>query len=209
MNVFAHPSRLRHTRSTALVLGAALLMSVVLASAQETPAAAETGDSPGAETAPPSNSRKVDIKADRMQVDFAARVAKFEGNVKVSEPQMTLEAERLLAYFSESQRLKRVIAMGQVVIVQANTRRKVEAGHAEYDIDKGEIVLTEETAISMGPDQKLVGAERIVYRIFERRLETEGGSPHIVFVTESTGTGIPNPFETDDDKPDNDAGEAP
>ncbi|NOY82694.1 MAG: hypothetical protein GXP31_16985 [Kiritimatiellaeota bacterium] len=121
------------------------------------------------------------ITSDRMEMDFAAHVARFDGHVVVKDPRMTLKTDRLIAFFSADNQLTKVEALGNVVILQPQVDRRAEAGHATYDIKKGTIVLTETPTLTTGLNM-LSGAAQITYYRDSERVVCEGGQPTIRIV---------------------------
>jgi len=136
------------------------------------------GDRAPALALPGASDRASEIFADRMEMDFNARVARFEGHVRVIDPRMTLTADTLIAYFTEDNRLRKVEALENVVIEQPDAGRRATAGHAVYDVAKGAIELTENPALQTGPNV-LYGAAKITYFRDSERVICEGGKPRI------------------------------
>ncbi len=167
-------------RSTGMVLPVLLLAIAVAAAAgaagRPEPAAAG-GTAPGTKQAFAESL----ITSDRMEMDFGAHVAKFDGHVVVKDPRMTLKTDRLIAFFTVDNQLIKVEALGNVVILQPQVDRRAAAGHAVYDIRKGTIVLTETPTLTTGLNM-LSGASQITYYRDSERVVCEGGQPTIRIV---------------------------
>lgn len=117
-----------------------------------------------------------EITADSMEADFAARVAKFEGDVLVTDSRMSLRTDRLMAYFAEDNKLLKLEAMGDVVISQPDADRTATAGYAEYDVKAGTISLMEKPELRTG-ENTVTGADKIIYYRDTETVKTVGGRP--------------------------------
>ncbi len=155
-----------HWAAAAAALVFALAQAPRLA-AQDTPAPEN-----GAEAAK-QQPGKTEIRADQVDMDLKAGQAVFEGNVLVSDGKMMLESERMIVNFTEDNKLTRIEATGSVVITQPQGDRRATAGRATYDVETGEVVLTENPTLRIG-EHSLQDAEQIVYHRDEQRFSTRG-----------------------------------
>ena len=97
--------------------------------------ASEPGASEDTPDADSSSPRQTDIEADTVDMNFAERTATFEGNVVVTDGNMTLKADRMTVHFSKEKELSTIKARGSVVILQPRENRRAEAGALLYDVE--------------------------------------------------------------------------
>ncbi|MDT8390221.1 MAG: LptA/OstA family protein [Lentisphaeria bacterium] len=134
-------------------------------------AARETGqitDSGIKKETPKNESR---ISADEMEVDMKNGRAQFKGNVIISDTTMTLTCDRMTVVFTAGQKISSVVGEGHVVIVEPDNQRKATAEKAEYDLEKGTIVLTGKPVLEMA-DRKLYNAGSITYDLNSETVKT-------------------------------------
>ena len=167
-----------------LVAGCCLLP---VAQAQETatavaPAApapvakpAKTGNSFfGSSRAASTNGGGMVITSERMELDYKetnAMVIAFDENVRVTDPQYTMTADRMLVFLEGTNQIRRIIAVGHVDVAQPDKHATCEK--AVYEHATGEIVLTGNPVLNRGAD-RVVGARIIVYQN-DQRVVVEGG----------------------------------
>ena len=60
------------------------------------------------------------ITSNSLEFDYKDFIALFEGNVKVRDPQFTLAADKMLVYFENTNDVKRVDAIGKVVLTSGD-----------------------------------------------------------------------------------------
>lgn len=136
--------------------------------------------------------QKTEVRADQVDMDLKAGTAVFEGNVLVSDGRMILEAARMTVHFTESNRLTRIEATGNVVITQPDGDRRATAGRAFYDMESGEVVLTENPTLRMG-EHSLQNAEQIIYHRDNQRFSTKakpGQRVKVQFMPDEEGGNI-------------------
>ncbi|MWB76826.1 lipopolysaccharide transport periplasmic protein LptA [Pseudooceanicola sp. 216_PA32_1] len=93
----------------------------------------------------------IEVESDNLEVIEANNTAEFTGNVIVVQEAMTLTAPRLLVIYSDDQsRVERMEATGGVTFV--NGAEAAESVRADYDVDRGVVVLTEDVVLVQGPD---------------------------------------------------------
>ncbi|MBU0679659.1 MAG: hypothetical protein KJ626_16275 [Verrucomicrobia bacterium] len=90
------------------------------------------------------------INSDKLTFDYEQQYAKFEDNVVVVDPTMTLKADILTVRFNEKSEAKSIVAVGHVRIEQED--KTATSGKATYDVDSGMIVLTEDPKVWRGQD---------------------------------------------------------
>ncbi len=151
---------------------AALLLALALA----TPAGAQTavpfGDLAQDTGAP------VELAADRLTIEEGGARAIMEGSVVIGQGAMRLAADRVEVDYLEG-RIARLLATGAVVLTQGEDA--AEAARADYDIDRGTVILTGDVLVTQGPTA--VAAERAVVdlttgqAVMEGRVRTVLGGP--------------------------------
>jgi lipopolysaccharide transport protein LptA len=104
-------------------------------------AQAQTG--PGAQAAKEQAKAEVDIVAAAADFDIQNRGAVFRGQVRATDPQMTLTCETLTARWSETNRITSLVAEGSVVIEMTDRQERSQATseRAEYAADTELVVL--------------------------------------------------------------------
>ncbi len=141
---------------TALGLLAVLAAIRVAVSQQAPKPADESGPSataPGA--SPPSavlatepavggaNTNVTEITSKQLRMDTEKKIAYFDGDVVVLDPQFLLRSNRLIVYLNRSgSGMERAEAYDDVVIVQEQEKRKAHCQKAVYTPADGRIVLT-------------------------------------------------------------------
>jgi lipopolysaccharide export system protein LptA len=97
------------------------------------------------------NSQPIQIKANELLTDSAARTATFTGKVFARQGDITIYADKLVIHYSVADKaVEKVEAFGSVRIVQGN--RLAEADHAVYDNSAGKIVLDGSPKVIQGED---------------------------------------------------------
>ncbi len=175
-----------HRRNRVLVTGSTLLLLATLVvrgeekpvAAGATPPAAVEGEKELETAIPPT-----EITADTLDYDMKNKLAHLEGNVHVVDQDIDLRANRMVIHFVYSEAegrdvVQRIVATGKVVI----TRDKVVAtgSEANYDVDKGLVVLTGEPILIQG-NSKITGARDVIFNRAQERVYTDGGKPKIEF----------------------------
>lgn len=119
------------------------------------------------------------ITADRLVFDQDESFALFEGNVRVTDPQMEMTCGRLTVRFdAESGQVSWIQAEEQVRIVQED--KKAMAGRATFDVESGAFVLEEQPRVLRGRD--MLEGEVIRYWRGENRMVCEPQAKLTVFV---------------------------
>lgn len=115
-----------------------------------------------------SQSQELQVTSDTLDMDFAGRAAVFEGNVRVSDAKMVLTAEKMNVLLTEEDELKSIEAIGNVVVVETDSKQRALAGRAFYDVLAGTITLLENPVLEDGEVSKTRGSEIIYYRDTEK-----------------------------------------
>ncbi len=90
------------------------------------------------------------ITSQRLEFDNRERVAVFEGNVLVRDDTMQMRSDRLTVTFDETEQPARVVAQGNVVMLQANWLARSQS--AVYDVVEGKMVLSGAAEVRRGRD---------------------------------------------------------
>ncbi len=134
----------------------------------------------------------VQVTSDSMDMDMAKHTSTFTGNVVVTDPRMTLKADRMTVTFDAQEKPQVIVAEGNVVIDQPSADRHAKAGRAEYDVVKGVIVLTENPSLSAGANT-MSGSAKITYYRDDERVSCEGRST-VTVTPAKDGKDAPNPL---------------
>lgn len=122
--------------------------------------------------AQPDKGQGIRIFSDSLRITDQTGVIQFDGNVRVQLAEATLTCDRLTVRTSEqdpSQVLSGT-AMGRVVMERGQER--VEAGEANFDLEKATVDLTGSPSLLKG--RTTIQAERIIYMLNEGTAEFHG-----------------------------------
>lgn len=106
------------------------------------------------------------ITSDEMEFDYKRSVATFERNVKVTDPQMTINADRIQMLFDGTNSVKSVTATGNVKIWQAD--KVATSKKAVYTAATGEITLTGNVLVTRGQDT--LATEEVIFWVNDNRM---------------------------------------
>ncbi len=96
----------------------------------------------------------------------------FKGNVIARQEDTTLYANTLtITYDPETKKLKEIVAVGNVKVVQMD--RRATGQKATFDQDKNKVVLDGEAVVREGAN--VIRGERIIFYVDEERSVVEGG----------------------------------
>lgn len=114
----------------------------------------------------------IDILSDTVEADQKKNTVTFKGNVIAKQEDTTLYANTLIVtYDQNNKRLKEIIAIGNVKVVQLD--RRATGQRATFDPDKNRVVLDGEAVIREGAN--VIRGERIIFFIDEEKSIVEGG----------------------------------
>lgn len=114
----------------------------------------------------------VEITADRLEADDAAKSLVFIGNAVARQEDITINADRLTIFYADQGGdVDRIVADGNVRILQGN--RLATGGRAEYFRREERMVLTGSPRVSEGKNS--VQGHEIVLFIKENRSVVSGG----------------------------------
>ena len=116
------------------------------------------------------------IASDKLEYDYKDNVAVFVGNVKVTDPQFELTAERIMVFFETGQgssnQVRRLDASGSVRVVSED--REGTCGKAVYTRATATVVMLDNPVARKG-ENSLKG-EKITIFLEDSRIEVEGGA---------------------------------
>jgi lipopolysaccharide export system protein LptA len=114
----------------------------------------------------------IDITSDTVEADQKTNTVTFKGNVVAKQEDTTLYANTLtITYDQSAKRLKEIVAVGNVKVVQLD--RRATGQKATFDQDKNKVVLDGDAVVREGTN--VIRGERIVFYVDEERSVVEGG----------------------------------
>jgi len=112
------------------------------------------------------------IDSDRLEADQKTNTVTYKGNVVAKQEDVTLYANTLvIIYDPESKKLKEIIAIGNVKVVQLD--RRATGQKVTFDQDKNKVVLDGDAVIREGTN--VIRGERITFYVEEERSVVEPG----------------------------------
>jgi len=114
----------------------------------------------------------IDITSDSVEADQKQNRVTFKGNVVAKQEDTTLYANTLvILYDPDTKRLKEIMAIGNVKLVQ--TERRATGQKATFQPDENKAVLEGEAVVREG--ENVIRGERIIFYVDEERSIVEGG----------------------------------
>jgi lipopolysaccharide export system protein LptA len=114
----------------------------------------------------------IDITSDTVEADQKTNKVTFKGNVVAKQEDTTLYANTLtILYDPNTKKLKEIIAIGNVKVVQLD--RRATGQKVTFDQDKNKVVLDGEAVVREGTN--VIRGERITFYVEEERSVVEGG----------------------------------
>lgn len=136
------------------------------------------------------------VRADEMDFNFKDGKILMKGNVIVKDKKMTIRSNEMTVFLTSENKMEKVIADGNVRIVNPVEKRTANAGYAVYEVKKGTVVLTEDPSVEMD-NTTLENAEKIIFHRDSKRVETVGSGTRVQF-TNSNGQGLSFPEQDND-----------
>ncbi len=143
------------------ILALAGLLALANLPAQANPAAEDAAQKPAATEA--KKMSELEIISDSVEMDFENRRGTFVGNVKVSDENMLLLADKMIVHLTEANELRMIEAIGNVTISEVGTQKKATAGKAVFDAQTDMVVLSESPALADPVQWTLTRAHLITY----------------------------------------------
>lgn len=188
-----------------ILFTASLLAVVSLAPAHagETDAPAPTmavTNTPAASGA--SNTNLTVITSTQLRMDTDKKIAYFDGNVLVIDPQFQLRSNRLIVYLHPSgSGMDHAEAYDDVVIVQESEKRKARSQKAVYTPADGKMVLTGDPQLEN--EKGITRGQTIIIYKDKNTFTVEGGTRTVIDLS-SPSTNAP-PSAADTNAPDSQA----
>ena len=115
------------------------------------------------------------ITSNKLDYDYKDNIAIFDGKVKVTDPQFTLTADRIMVFFDTggggTNNVRRLDASGNVHVVSED--REGKCGRAVYTRATATVVMLDSPVAKKG-ENSLKG-EKITIFLEDSRIEVEGG----------------------------------
>ena len=112
----------------------------------------------------------IDIASDTLEWDGKQNTAIYKGNVVAKQEDTTLYANTLtIVYDPDTKKLKEIIAVGNVKVVQLEKRATSQK--ATFDQDKNKVILDGQAVAREGTN--VIRGERITYYVEEERSVVE------------------------------------
>ena len=120
-----------------------------------------------------TNSRApIDITSDTVEASQKENMVTFKGNVVAKQEDITLYANMIVVYYNpDTKKLKEIMAIGNVKIVQLD--RRATGQKAIFQPDENKVILDGEAVLREG--ENVIRGERIIYYVGEERSVVEGG----------------------------------
>jgi len=156
-----------------LIILLSLLLFFVSGGAQEKKGAGKSGEK-GLKTDQgfgfTASRAPIDITSDTVEADQKTNTVTFKGNVVAKQEDTTLYSNTLVVnYDPDTKKLKEIIAIGNVKVVQLN--RRASGQKATFDQEKNKLVLDGEAVAREGDN--VIRGERITFYVDEERTVVE------------------------------------
>jgi len=165
----------RHRGMNFLIILFSLLLFSISAEAQgkkETGKSGEKGIKTDSSFGFAASRAPIDITSDTVEADQKTNKVIFKGNVIAKQEDTTLYANTLtIIYDPNTKKLKEIIAVGNVKVVQLD--RRATGQKVTFDQDKNKVVLDGEAVVREGTN--VIRGERITFYVDEERSVVEAG----------------------------------
>jgi lipopolysaccharide transport protein LptA len=116
------------------------------------------------------------ITSDEMQFDYKRSIATFERNVTVVDPQMTMQADKMIILFDGTNSVKSVTATGNVRLRQVD--KTATCSKAVYTGPSGEVRLTGNVLVQRVADT--LATEDVSFWVTEERMQCHAPSRLVI-----------------------------
>jgi lipopolysaccharide export system protein LptA len=114
----------------------------------------------------------IDIVSDTVEANQKENTVTFKGNVVAKQEDTTLYANTLvIRYEAETKKLKEIMAIGSVKIVQLD--RRATGQKATFQQEENKVVLDGDAVVREGENE--IRGERVIFYVDEERSIVEGG----------------------------------
>lgn len=111
------------------------------------------------------------INSDAFRLDLSKKEGVFTGNVSVKDKNFELSSEELTVFFSEDNKVKRLLARGKVKI-KHGSRRNASSREAEYFVDDKKLRLIGDPVVAQ--DGNWISGKIITIYPESDRMDVEG-----------------------------------
>ena len=119
-----------------------------------------------------SSRAPIDIVSDTVEANQKENTVTFKGNVVAKQEDSTLYANTLvILYDPETKKLKEIMAIGNVKIVQLD--RRATGQKATFQQEENKVVLDGDAVVREGENE--IRGERVIFYVDEERSIVEGG----------------------------------
>ncbi len=127
-----------------------------------------------------SSRAPIDIASDSVEANQKQNSVTFKGNVVAKQEEMTLYTNTLvITYDSDTKKIKEIVAIGNVKIVQLD--RRATSQKAMFHQDENKVVLEGEAVVREG--ENIIRGERVIFYVDEERSVVEGSKGSRVSTT--------------------------
>ncbi len=113
------------------------------------------------------------ITSSHYRMDYGTRVIYYEGEVKAVWEDIIMEADEMQIFLTEENTLEKIVARGNVKIIQVKEKREASSEMATYIAEDDKFVLEDKAHYYDEAGNSLL-AEKIIIWIEAERLEAEG-----------------------------------
>jgi lipopolysaccharide export system protein LptA len=126
----------------------------------------------------------IDITSDTVEASQKENSVTFKGNVVAKQEDITLYANTVVVYYNpDTKKLKEIMAVGNVRIVQLD--RRATGQKATFQQDANKVTFEGDAVLREG--ENVIRGERIIYYVDEGRSVVEGGKGGRVTTTITSG----------------------
>ncbi len=126
----------------------------------------------------------IDITSDTVEGSQKDNTVTFNGNVIAKQEDITLYANKMVVYYNpDTKKLKEIMAVGNVRIVQLD--RRATSQKASFEQDAAKVTLEGEAVLREG--ENVIRGERIIYYVDEQRSVVEAAKGGRVTTTITPG----------------------
>jgi lipopolysaccharide export system protein LptA len=120
------------------------------------------------------------VTSDQFKLDMPSKQGLFTGNVVVTGSDFKLKSREMQVFFDENNKIKRMIARGNVETEQAD--RTTKSGQLDYIISENKIILTESPQVIQSRNT-VTGNTITIYRD-TNRMDVDGRNRMILYENE-------------------------
>lgn len=123
-----------------------------------------------------------EIRADILRYNEAERVVVFDGNVRVRDPQVAMNCDKLRLHLKEGNEIDWIEALSGVIIQLDD--KKALGERARYYVDEGRFVLDGDPKLKMG--RNIITGDRITFWQGTQRMVCEPNARALLYPDEET-----------------------